>query len=255
YWVEVIPLRASQLCWTTALDVLEHRRCSGEGSLGLMNTTYEKLCNLCWSGLLQGFSIQIEKHYLSTFFTTDWLSNEHLDLFLDLTRTEIASSPLRDTILLPNESALFIPKIQQAYLRQDQYPTTEFRWLHRIATKLTTGTQTLLGTFANINGNHWVTIVIDTERKVIFHGNSMGDSIDRQLSVVLQWWTSHHFGVRFRISCMSIARQNDSHSCGMLAWGALEHCLLNKPDRLMEGQDMRDCRLEVFLRVINQHNS
>ncbi|KAF5347663.1 hypothetical protein D9758_014853 [Tetrapyrgos nigripes] len=245
--------------WAPAVSKLEQRRkleTALTGGLGevVVDVAYEALQRLEWGGVINGFPIQIEKWYLASFFTNDWLSSDHLDLLLDLTRSKIAASELRDIVELPSESALFIPKIKQAYHRQDSYPSPTFRWLHQTAGKLTSGHKTLLGTLANVNDNHWVTIVIDTEQAMIFHGDSMGHDINDTLGSALRWWTYQHFGVNFRVEEMMIERQADSYSCGLLAWDALEHFLLDDRESLMDSGRMYVHRLNTFLEIITRHN-
>ncbi|KAF5343268.1 hypothetical protein D9758_016307 [Tetrapyrgos nigripes] len=258
YWAELIPLRTTKLAWTPAVSRIEERRkmetiLSG-GSGHSVDTSYNFLTNLSWAGYIEGFPIQIEKRYLVSFFTDDWLSSEHLNLLLDLMQRKVACSNVHDIVELPSESALFIPKMKQAYQRPSKYSTPKFRWLHQIATKLTVGDKSLVGTLTNVNGNHWVAVVIDTTQEAIFHGDSMGHTIEDELEKALQWWTYEHFGVSFRVEDMAITAQNDSYLCGILAWGALEHFLLGDPECLMEGRQMDDCRLDAFLEVMERHN-
>ncbi|KAF5323141.1 hypothetical protein D9758_018984 [Tetrapyrgos nigripes] len=259
FWTELIPVRTAQKSWAPTVSKLKQRRkleTALTGGLGevVVDVAYEALQRLEWGGVINGFPIQIEKRYLASFFTNDWLSSDHLDLLLNLTRSKIAASELRDIVELPSESALFIPKIKQAYHRQDSYPSPTFRWLHQTAGKLTSRHKTLLGTLANVNDNHWVTIVIDTEQAMIFHGDSMGHDINDTLGSALRWWTYQHFGVNFRVEEMMIERQTDSYSCGLLAWDALEHFLLDDRESLIDSGRMYVHRLNTFLEIITRHN-
>ncbi|THU85169.1 hypothetical protein K435DRAFT_686053 [Dendrothele bispora CBS 962.96] len=259
YWAELIPIHEAQRRWMPAVESLRQRQrletALAGGSGALIDEVYDTLSSLEWSGIISGFPIQIERHYLSAFFTNEWLSSEHEDLLMDLLRGEVNDNGSAWRVELPNESGMFIPKIKLAYQKKDIYAEsiTEFRWLHRIASRLVTGTKTLLGTLANVCGNHWVAIVINTEMQTILHGDSLGASIDGELCSVLKWWTYEHFGVNFGVEQMEIARQKDSYSCGLFAWGALEAFFLDDTERLMEDEKMEDCRLKAFLRIMDRH--
>ncbi|THU93080.1 hypothetical protein K435DRAFT_861846 [Dendrothele bispora CBS 962.96] len=88
---------------------------------------------------------------------------------------------------------------------------------------------------------------------VIFHGNSLGSVIDNELKLLLQWWTHEHFGKDFMVCDMPIAKQDDTYSCSLFAWGALEAFLLSDPECLGESEKPEGLRLRAFLRVIKRH--
>jgi hypothetical protein len=52
---------------------------------------------------------------------------------------------------------------------------------------------------------------------------------------------------------MPVTRQWDGHSCGLLAWLALDSFLLGHQDALIESKDVADGRLKVFLQIIQRH--
>ncbi|THU94789.1 hypothetical protein K435DRAFT_667696, partial [Dendrothele bispora CBS 962.96] len=202
-------------------------------SLPLVEEACDALKRLQWTGKINGFSIQVRVDYLAHLFTTKWLSSEHMDLFIELLRARVAGMEHGWKVELPGETATFIQKIIQAYNKQATYyhsSCKEFRWIQRVGQSLAVGQKTLLGLLANVRDTHWVAIIINTERLTIFHADSMGDFIDDELKLALQWWTYQHFGKDFNVCDMPVCKQQDMHSCGILAFGALEAFLSNDLD-------------------------
>jgi hypothetical protein len=95
---------------------------------------------------------------------------------------------------------------------------------------------------------------VDFKASKILYGDSMGGAIDEDIEEILTWWTYHHTGVTFTKSYLPITRQRDGFSCGLLAWNALAAYLLPNIHSLINASDVAKGRLEMFLRVIEQHN-
>ncbi|THU95684.1 hypothetical protein K435DRAFT_665916 [Dendrothele bispora CBS 962.96] len=261
YWLQAEKIRTAQDDWKKAVEAIQQRRTieslvDGK-SLPLVEQAYDALKYLHWSGDIKGFSINVEMRYLTHLFTTHWLSSEHIDLFTELLRESLIHSKQGSSVELPGETAMFVPKIIQAYDKQDTYhdlSNKDFRWIQRIGQNLVSGKKVRLGMLANVRESHWVALVVDAEMHTIFHGDPLHDTIDDQLKLALQWWTYQHFGTEFIVRDMPVARQLDSHSCGILAWRALEAFLLDEVCCLDEGEKAEDARLKAFLRVVERHD-
>ncbi|THU92846.1 hypothetical protein K435DRAFT_610613, partial [Dendrothele bispora CBS 962.96] len=209
---------------------------------------------LPWSGYIQGFPLKVDVHHLATFFGEGWLSGDLENLMMDLLRRDVAEASLESDVELAAESAWFIPKIIEASKKEQAYQDDQgFRSLRRIGLQLSVGGKRMLGTLANVNGNHWVAIVVDVEGRRILHGDSFGNKINPELGLALDWWIHQHFGEHFLFEDLPITAQRDGFSCGLLAWRALESFILGAEEQ--ETENMADYRLEIFLRIVERHNN
>jgi hypothetical protein len=78
-----------------------------------------------------------------------------------------------------------------------------------------------LAFIANVCGNHWVAVVVDMAVGVLWYGDPMGERIDGELEAALQWWSYTHLHTTFTFEAMLTPKQQDHHSCGVLAYVAL----------------------------------
>ena len=83
----------------------------------------------------------------------------------------------RLNVSLPGLTGYFTPKLLEAFNDQGLYGTGKeqrYDWLGRLGEELATGEKGVLGFIANVNGNHWVTVMVDAITGVIWHGDPMG---------------------------------------------------------------------------------
>jgi len=106
----------------------------------------------------------------------------------------------------------------------------------------------------NLDNKHWVAIVLDFENSEILYSDSMGGEPSKDLKEILSWWTHIHSGRKFMYGELEITSQQDSLSCGLLAWNALAHWSLPHKHVLIDAQEVDDARLKVMLKVIDCHN-
>lgn len=118
---------------------------------------------------------------------------------------------------------------------------------------MATGIRDQLAFLVNVNHNHWVAIVLDFPKAVIWYGDSLGGKFNQNIMQVLDWWTHLHSGKTFIHKKLPITLQDDNHSCGLLAWNALATFLLHGKYMLMNASDVADERLAVLIRVVEHH--
>jgi Ulp1 family protease len=112
----------------------------------------------------------------------------------------------------------------------------------------------MLGTVANVDGNHWVALLIDFRNHKVYYGDSMGGAINEELKVAYDWWLSMHDEKMFKWVPMDITSQQDRYSCGVLAVNALAHFLEPRQFDLMGARTVDAERINILSRVINWHN-
>ena len=200
YWTELVVLRHARQRFSQALTVLERRRQAGklnEEQHQLVNDAYEALSVLPWTGLVRGFGIQVDVHYLTSFVGAEWLSSEHINLLMELLRCELLAAGLASRLEVISETSAFREMLRMAYKNQNLYGQGKqnLRWLEKLGKNLGNGTCDKLAFMANINNNHWVAVVLDPEQRSIWHGDSFGAPMDTELQVMLKWWTYTHFSL------------------------------------------------------------
>jgi hypothetical protein len=79
-----------------------------------------------------------------------------------------------------------------------------------------------IGRIANVNGNHWVALVVDLRIFSILHGDFLRLS-DNVVFPAFSWWAEHHTRRLFTKVPLSIETQSDSVSCGFFALVAFDN--------------------------------
>ncbi len=165
----------------------------------LLDRTYNILGFLPWAGAIQGFSVDVEMHYLASFLTRDWLTTEHEDQLISLLRHDLMQSELESQVEL--ELTYFIPKIEAAFAHRDMYATNpEYQWLRAHGQALCLGTCSRIGAIVNIEGYHWTAVAFDGVQNVIWYGDSLAEDIGEKLRAALQWWVLFHTGIEFKVT-------------------------------------------------------
>jgi hypothetical protein len=101
-----------------------------------------------------------------------------------------------------------------------------FAWIQEIGVALVMDKCHGLGTMVNIGGDHWVAIALDFEHSVVWYGDSFGQRPVEEVTLVLNWWTFHHTGIKFVYWTLKISPQKDGYSCGLLGTNTLFHFYL-----------------------------
>ena len=130
------------------------------------------------------------------------------------------------------------------------------RCISTVGEGLASGDITKLAGFVNVRRSHWVAIEIDAQDGTLLYGDSMGCPIfDDQLIDAIQWWIKTHCGTYFDEMPMPATTQNDSYSCGILAYNALGHSLLPHSIPLLRAEDATMERLKILKSIAMLHES
>ncbi|KIK05836.1 hypothetical protein K443DRAFT_3607 [Laccaria amethystina LaAM-08-1] len=123
-------------------------------------------------------------------------------------------------------------------------------WLRDLGTDLGFHHHSQLVTISNINKNHWGAIIVDFNQKSIRYGDSMERPINAGVKAALNWWLYFHTGQTFTYAELLTTHQQDSHSCGILAWNALAHYFFPKRYPLLDASHMQDAQLHMLLKIL-----
>jgi hypothetical protein len=88
YWAELVEMREIRQKWAKAEEFLQKQSRMQKGvttsHTGLIRKVYDGLSCIEWSGTIHGTSAKVGTHYLATYATHDWLTDEHETQMLDL---------------------------------------------------------------------------------------------------------------------------------------------------------------------------
>jgi Ulp1 family protease len=232
-----------------------NKTCTNE-TKSLISQVYNALACIPWTGNINGFPGTVPTEYLTRYLTDDWLTDEHENQMLHLLEHELSRSGRSNGIYIAD--TFFVTRLLEIYRHRDRdehYATAKCNaWLRRRGQELGTGVLEKLVAIVNLNQNHWVSVVIDVPTSRILYGDSLGKPITREIKAVLTWWTNHHTATNFPIHDLAITHQNDSCSCGMLAWNAIAAHVLPETYSLVNSHAIMDERLKILLRVVERHN-
>jgi hypothetical protein len=264
YWNKVILLHNTHRRWAWAQTFLQtwntswRWQCDGEPahmdeSTQLLDEVNNIFNVLPWGGTIQGFEVAIPMVNLAWYATQDWLTGKHEDQMLDLLRQELMDNGMLLSIDI--ESIQFSTKLRYAYTCCNVYSNSDksFAWVHGQGEWFVGGTRNQLGMIVNIDGNHWVAVILNFCKGIIWFGDSLGNTIPPDLLAILKWWTHTHTGKCFDVVDLPITRQTNGYSCGLLAWNALVVFFLQGKYNLIHGNEVDDKRLRVLLRVFSRH--
>lgn len=188
----------------------------------------------CVQLLLQSPSSDV----LSAFFTTEWLSDDHEYLMLQLLKKDLQDEDQHNIFM---ENTTFFLMLTAAYNNHENYKSDgHYRWLRQRSEDLTAGRMSCLATIVNQNNNHWVALIIDYQKKLTLYGDPMESPISSNIQQVVDWWTGYHAHCSFMYCTLRVSSQSDSYSCGVLSWDSLRCHLLREESGLPNKCQMDD---------------
>jgi hypothetical protein len=250
FWDEIIPIQLAHNQWTTAIMVFH--KCIKKYALqdcGLLEESLHVALALPWGIQVPGFDLSCKMQYLSYFFTTQWLTDDHEALMLDFLQGKAILLAPHKSLSFPSvflHTSIILAFENPASYAQDKH----IAWLRDLGNTYSTSRSTVV-MISNLNNNHWVAIVLDFGSHVIQYGDSFNLHPSIEALTALKWWTHYHTGTQFEVMLLPMTQQVDRHSCGLLAWNALAHFVLPEKYPLFDGSKMSDEHLQMFLRIIN----
>ena len=246
YWTQVVAIREVQISWQHAVNNLQAR--IDKKNSELLQAALRSLSYTPWFGNVPlNEVVTVQK--LSAFLTTEWLADEHELLMLDLLKKDLDDEG-QGHIFVENTAFLLLLKAAKA--DQQNYPIKKhYQWLRERGEALANGDKTHLATIVNIEGSHWVAVIIDSQKKQIHYGDSFRHTIPNDLKQVFNWWLGYHIGnAPFSYQPLPVVTQSDTFSCGILCWDGLRSFLLKSKPGLINPMQALDERIRIFLRLV-----
>jgi hypothetical protein len=245
FWVQLASVRKRQENWRKAIENLKTQMEWNQNSSPLRKA-FNSLAYVPWTGQLQGVHDTIEIHQLSSYFTRDWLTDDHELVMLSMLKDTLATEG--DNCYVENTA--FMTLLAAAHDKKDEYGTERaYGWIRKRGEDLTSCQKRYLATVANQDNSHWVALILDFESQELLYGDSFGHPISADMHTIIDWWTHYHTNSRFTIHTLPISRQQDSFSCGMLVWDALRHRLMPGAPTLMDPQQPFREQADMFLQL------
>ena len=246
FWIRVVAIRDVQTCWQYAVNNLQARIDRKNSPL-----LQAAILSLSYTPWLEDVPLNgvVSVQKLSAFLTTEWLADEHELLMLDLLKKDLEEENQGYIFV---ENTAFSLLLKAAMADQQNYPKNKhYEWLREKGEALANGEKTHLATIVNIDGSHWVSVVINSKNKQIYYGDSFRRTIPNDLKKVFNWWLGYHMSnTPFSYEPLPVSTQSDTFSCGILCWDGLRSFLLNSKPGLINPTQALDERVRIFLRLV-----
>ena len=104
--------------------------------------------------------------------------------------------------------------LKAAKADQQNYPIKKhYQWLREKGKALAGGQKTHLATIVNIDDSHWVAVIINSQNKQIYFGDSFRRTIPNDLKQVFNWWLGYHMSCApFSYQPLPVSTQSDTYS-------------------------------------------
>ncbi|KAF8179770.1 hypothetical protein K438DRAFT_1977134 [Mycena galopus ATCC 62051] len=193
YWAELRPLRKLQKCWNGAIHVLEERIRRKESSDPLAEQTLDRVFALPWYSGRRGFDKCDVKGLANLCKPTVWLKTTEINQMLEL---------LDDDEMLQARGIRVVPSnyprnIVSAYKDQNYDHSPRYRLLRTLGETFANGDAKEIVTITNVNGDHWVAVIVDFASQTIYYFDSAKRPINVDLRTAYDWWIDQHHHAGF----------------------------------------------------------
>lgn len=199
---------------------------------------------------------------LATFATTEWLTDNHINLLGWYVNGEIESKSVR---LVQAGYPERIGYLFNAWNTKTAPPDLKYHWLDSLRQQLRDGTLKKIGFVINTVagaglpippqvGNHWVAAVIDGENREMWLGDSMGKPPHKTVIQMLDWWLRPAFHTRFSVRHLPCHRQQTSWNCGDRSINMIAHHFDPEQFPLIGNRESDEIqnRLELFYYIVER---
>lgn len=252
--------------WITMSSLREHVKVPWSNAEAFMSSNtskwrsddFRKLCMsarnalLClpWCGDVRGFSDNTPTAMLASYLSHSWLKTSHIYQQLDLLRYQLYRVRNEEYEILGPE---FFHKIRLLYTGRNEspYPGSANKQILAVGSDLANATRRGISGIANVNENHWVTIVVDVRHHKIHYGDSLG-GVGTELKAALRWWIANHVPLHFEDTDLEITMQSDSFNCSTFSLNSLEHAMDPERHPLISATSVGiSCDLDRLSRFLN----
>jgi hypothetical protein len=257
YWDKVLEAQLSFRGWNLARVWVKNTRAEEIEDKRVKDDVLWLFKQLLWQGGLSGFNAPEPIESLRTYLSTDWFLATHQDQMMELLNLEADQHPSLEfnTIFT---GVVFFDSIIQGYENWGKEVYLESKGLsatRAIGKELESGIRSMVAGIVHINGNHWVAVVIEFKKRIVYFGDPDSAHIPLNIKNALIWWLSHHSKDTFTFAPLAYTPQQDSYSCRLLSTNAILHHFLPTEFPLIPGKKNHISRMKIFIEVAKQHLS
>jgi hypothetical protein len=168
FWRRLIDIVKVQERWQRSTKWLtnEMEKAKREGrSCCTLNSAYQALEHLGWNIRLRHLNGCAHSPLLATFLSTSWLSDDHIDMMMEVISERVANNPTiaKEVLIAPLSFSNDVMSIARGYKSVSHI-------LERYAAKIREGTLRWLYFPVHVNSNHWIAFVINFVENYIAYG-------------------------------------------------------------------------------------
>ncbi|KAF8166377.1 hypothetical protein BJ912DRAFT_243100 [Pholiota molesta] len=233
YWAEVAHLQhAIKRPWLSAEIFLRRaqRTWKTPETRRLCDAADVAFLQLPWGGKTVAFGADDEEiHYLAHYLSHQWFHCTHIHQQLELLRLDLKHAGIFDCELLSPYTFDILHQMYRAHKSTPYGKDGTRRDVWGLGEELASRHRTVVAGVANVNGNHWVALLVDTANLTIKYGDSLKGAATGEAKGVIDavaWWIESHISAVFKREALPITHQADGFSCGVLSIDAIRHAVL-----------------------------
>lgn len=211
------------------------------------------LLQLPWAGITTGFGADTEPlHSFAHYLSSAWFESSHIDQQLHILHLDLKRAGILDCQLLTPFNFVLLTQMYRQRETTPYWENGSRKDIKGMGEEFASGRRMRMAGIANINGNHWVGMVIDMASSTIRYGDSLAGPNAVEVTDTIIWWLRHHIpSLTFTCEGLPITPQNDGFSCGPLALNAIRHAVLPESPLIVPASSIAiwQARLSMFLDV------
>lgn len=243
--------------WSARLQWLAEKQISKNLAEKLMvEKVYMLLATLPWKDQIYGFEMKLEVSDLTVFLSNAWFATTQEDMMLEILRDDLLvdrNTAYQHTIV----SLTFSNKLTSVFHNRcpeesQAHYIVNAKWMHTVRNNLLEKCCSSVGFIFNINitQRHWIALIVDVLAKCIQYGDSLGNDPPDYLIGAVQSWLAMHTIYDFETVPLDLPKQEDGHSCGLLAIISLGHFYLPKKYPLVKADQCDLSCMQMLQRII-----
>ncbi|KAJ7577405.1 hypothetical protein C8J56DRAFT_899039 [Mycena floridula] len=215
-----------------------------------------------------GFQDTQPVHTLWRFLDKNWLNSTNVDNMLELLELQIQNNPVLADKFIVQSPSITEKLIQLHDNVIDYHSENSWSWMRTIGKRIFVDGKSLIS-IAHLGKlpakkdsekgiDHWVPVIVDGNAMEVRYGDGLSGNkraeVPPKLFAAYQLWKDQHLTEEFELTTaeLPITKQDDGHSCGVVAFNALEHSVDPTNVELVKSSDMGSVRLKVFNAIIRR---
>ncbi|KAF7972553.1 hypothetical protein HWV62_17764 [Athelia sp. TMB] len=258
YWIEMSEIADAKESWAKCerwLSVASNTPRQSEAASQAFANASAFLPGLGWRAAVQGLDNQQTTLEFTKLLGEDWLSSGLIQMMIDHLSARVNADPT-----LAASTIIGGPSLAQSMVAADvqklAYSRKSTALLSRYEEHIKSSKTNHLYFPANVNGNHWIAVHVDFEKREFSYGDSLASPLNKPTKVIraVKRWLNSQFKGRWKEmgNILHIGKQHDSNSCGICVINAIARAILK--DKLWTQSRAKEERALWFSILAKMHN-